>query len=127
VNDLFEPVTQWASTRPDIRDLLVVGSQARGDGGPIPTSILSCFRHSQLNSSRTGDWTRIFGVVERDAIEDWGELTSVRVRIRTVRQRSSESSASSASTGETTLEVLRGGYRVLLDRDGLFDRCLTRT
>ena len=75
---------------------------------------------SELVANR--NWTRVFGVVRREAIEEWGEaLMSVRVWYLDAQEvEFGITGAQSASAGETTLEVLTRGYQALLDGDGLF-------
>ena len=67
-------------------------------------------------------WTNDFGAVERERVEDWGPLTSVRVRYARGLEVEFGVAAVDWAIAEGTDEVLRGGFQVLLDRDGLFER-----
>ena len=124
-DDLIKGVTAWASLRPDIRALLMVGSYARGDARPDSDVdlILLCKQPTELLNDRT--WINDFGAVERECVENWGPLTSVRVWYAHGLEVEFGVAAVDWAFAEGTDEVLRDSFRVLLDRNGLFDRSRT--
>jgi predicted nucleotidyltransferase len=117
VRELLQRVTDWAGGRSDVRALVLVGSQARGTARPdsdVDLVVLST-TPSELVANR--NWTGVFGVVRREAIEDWGGLRSVRVWYQDAPEvEFGITGVEWAAAGETTLEVLTNGYQVLLDR-----------
>ena len=123
IDALLMQVTSWATSRPEIRAVVLVGSQAKRnarDDSDVDLVLLS-ERPADLLCDRT--WTSLFGVVAREATEDWGRLTSVRVWYDDGLEVEFGVTATDwASTAdEGTLRVLHDGFRVLLDRDALFD------
>jgi hypothetical protein len=67
-------------------------------------------------------WVSNFGTPDRMALEDWGRVTSVRVWYRAGLEVefSLATLAWATEPDEGTRRVLADGYRVLLDRDGVF-------
>ena len=124
IETLLRELAAWADTRPEIRSIALVGSHANGTARPesdVDLVILSERPHEILNDLT---WIKQFGTVVRKEIEHWGRLDSVRVwyddclevefGVTTVEWAS--------IPDEGTLAVLNKGFRVLHDRDALFDR-----
>ena len=63
-------------------------------------------------------WTATFGTVTRTQVEDWGNLTSVRVWYDDGLEVEFGVCGVDWAVAEGTDEVLRDGFKVLLDRDG---------
>jgi predicted nucleotidyltransferase len=102
--------------------MLLVGSYARDDARPDSDVdlILLCRQPTELLNDRA--WINDFGVVKRECVENWGRLTSVRVWYARGLEVEFGVSGVDWAVAEGTDEVLRGGFQVLLDRDGLFER-----
>lgn len=119
---LLDPVREWAMSRPDVRAAALVGSHARGTAGrDSDVDLLLLTEHPRTLAEDTG-WVSNFGTPEKLALEDCGRVTSVRVWYR---------AGPEIEFGLATLEwatepdvgtrrVLADGYRVLLDREGVF-------
>jgi hypothetical protein len=124
IEDLLEKVVTWATSRHDVRAVAVVGSHARGAARPdsdVDLLLLS-ERPDDLVSDTT--WLGAFGVMTRQAVEDWGRVTSVRAWY--IDGGEVEFGVASpdwaANPDEGTRRVLRDGFRVVLDRDGAFGK-----
>jgi predicted nucleotidyltransferase len=121
--DLIRDVTSWSLGRRDIRALVLVGSHARGVAGPESDIDLVILSEQPTRLVTDSAWTRTFGTVIREAREDWGRLISLRVWY--VGGPEVEFGITDVQWAhrddETTLAVLRGGARVLFDRDGLLE------
>ncbi len=118
----IESVRSWAGNREDVIGVLLVGSYARGV--PTPSSDIDFV----VLVSEVGPylldhgWARTFGVVTREEYEDWGQVRSLRVWYE---------GGVEIEWGLTTLawvgdpldpgtrRVLRDGYRIIFDRDGV--------
>jgi predicted nucleotidyltransferase len=121
VAGLLERVTAWASLRPEIRALILVGSYARGAAcadSDVDLVIVS-ERPAELLNDRA--WVTAFGAIDREVTEDWGQLVSVRAWYANGPEvEFGVTGVGWASGDPSTLAVLEGGFRVLLDRDALF-------
>jgi uncharacterized protein len=79
VADLLSAVTHWAAGRADISAVALVGSYARGAATPTSDVDLVLLTHDPACYLTDTAWIACFGHVERQQIEDWGKVTSVRV------------------------------------------------
>ena len=119
VPELVQRVTGWASATTNVRALVLVGSQARGDARPdsdVDFVFLSTAPSLMANDLT---WVSTFGTVRQVAIEDYGKLTSVRVRYEEGPEVEFGIAGLDWPAAEGTSAVLACGFRVLLDRDRL--------
>lgn len=122
--DFLSAVTQWASAQPDIIALALVGSYARGDAtesSDIDLVILTSNPERYLDE--TG-WVRCFGPVERQQVEDWGMVTSLRVWYadgREVEFGLTTPAWTAHPIDEGTRKVVADGIKILFERGD----CLT--
>jgi predicted nucleotidyltransferase len=124
IETLLRELAAWADNRPEIRAIVLVGSQAKGTARPesdVDLVILSERPHELLNDLT---WTKQFGTAVREEIEHWGRLDSVRVWYDSgLEVEFGVATGEWASIpDEGTLAVLNDGFRVLHDRDALFAR-----
>ena len=120
-DEVIKKAKAWAASRNDIRAVALVGSYARGDARPdsdIDLVLLCSDPPRYLEDTR---WVSTFGVATATSIEDWGRVQSVRVHYRDGNEvefgiTSTDWAASPPDAG--TVEVLRNGGRILVDRDG---------
>lgn len=123
ISDFLDKVRLWALEQSDILALVLVGSHARGCAradSDIDLVILT----SAPAHHRSSDFFRQFGTVRMTRTEDWGRVTSIRVWYA--------DSGLEAEFGLSapdwiawpldpgTARVLSDGYKVLLDKQGLF-------
>jgi predicted nucleotidyltransferase len=75
----LDRVGEWASHRPEIAGVALVGSYARGD--PSPSSDIDLVLLTEDPDTLLDDqgWLSSFGEVLRTQIEDWGRVRSLRV------------------------------------------------
>jgi predicted nucleotidyltransferase len=113
---------QWASAQPDIVAVALVGSHARGTAKPtsdVDLVILSTCPERYLQAT---EWAKTFGQVARQAIEDWGKVTSLRVWYKgghEVEFGITTPEWVAQPIDEGTWRVISDGMRVLFDPHGL--------
>jgi len=79
VESLLTHFTRWASSQPNIQAVALVGSYARHaatEASDVDLVILTNQPHSYLQNTQ---WVRLFGQAEREQVEHYGNLTSLRV------------------------------------------------
>jgi aminoglycoside 6-adenylyltransferase len=119
---LIDSVTQWASGRPDVLGLALVGSHARGaatEGSDIDFTLVCDDPARYLAGT---EWVAAFGEPARVSFEDWGKVQSVRVLYREGTEVEFGIAAidwASIPPDAGTAAVLRAGCKVLLDPRGL--------
>jgi predicted nucleotidyltransferase len=129
VDSVVDHVVRWATLRADIRGLLLIGSHARGTAKPHSDVDLVLLCSEPARYVKNIAWTSDLGEVERVEREDWGKVHSVRVFYRMGREIEFGITSldwASEPVDEGTLQVLRGGARVLLDPDGTLLRLMER-
>jgi predicted nucleotidyltransferase len=113
---------QWASAQPDIVAVALVGSHARGTAKPtsdVDLVILSTCPERYLQAT---EWATRFGQVAREAIENWGKVTSLRVWYESgdeVEFGITTPEWVAQPIDEGTWRVISAGMRVLFDPHGL--------
>jgi predicted nucleotidyltransferase len=75
----LDQVVHWAEVREDIQAVALVGSYARGAAKPSSDIDLVLLVHQPAIYLAITDWIHQFGTPERQAVEDYGKLTSLRV------------------------------------------------
>ena len=109
----------WASSRPDIQGVALVGSYARNaatESSDVDLVIL--VRRPELYL-QDQNWIRLFGEVSRQQIEEYGALTSIRVWYSDGREI--EYGVTSEHWADIPLDpgtqrVISDGMRVLFER-----------
>jgi uncharacterized protein len=125
--ELVERVRGWALAQPDVSGLLLVGSQARGTAGRSSDIDLVVLSSNPQQRRRQVRWVRhLFASPLRLCSwydRDYGAVWSRHVRLRglpTVELTFARLDwASTAPLDAGTAGVLRGGYQLMVDRDGL--------
>lgn len=126
VTELLNAVGCWAPTRSDIACVLVVGSHARGDAAADSDIDFMLLSEDPGGFLEDRSWIETFGAVESCEIEDWGAVTSLRVRYDSGLEvefgvaHVSWTSVDPLDPG--TLRVVGDGWRILFDRHGLLER-----
>ncbi len=122
IEDFLSQVVGWAADRSDIRGVALVGSHARGTARPdsdVDVVILATEPEQYVNDTA---WTRRFGTVSREAKENWGRVTSIRVWYEgelEVEFGITSPEWAATPVDEGTQQVAVSGIRILLDPDGV--------
>lgn len=78
IEQVLERIQVWASTRDDVRALLLVGSQARGDARPDSDVDVVIVTNTQSTYLEDTSWVSQFGRVLSVQPEEYPPTTSVR-------------------------------------------------
>lgn len=114
----------WATGRPEVRAVALVGSHARGAARPDSDVDLILLAERPEDLTENVEWLNGFGRVRRLAVENWGRVTSLRawyasgLEVEFALARAEWATAPDVGTRR----VVADGLRVLLDRDGVFER-----
>jgi len=123
----LKSVLEWARGDGNVLAVGLVGSHARGEATDASDIDLVVLLRDPDKYVREPDWTRRFGDVSRQRIEDWGLVTSVRVWYRDgleVEYGLTDANWAAMPLDEGTLRVLADGLRVLFERESLLSRCV---
>jgi predicted nucleotidyltransferase len=129
IDQFLDDITQWASTQPDILALALVGSYARNAAkatSDVDLVLIAVDPDHYLNS-RT--WLQQFGTVEKQQIEYYGLLTSIRVWYaegREIEYGITDARWAAVPLDEGSRRVITGGMRVLFEREAILSRHLLR-
>lgn len=118
---LIDHVRSWASTREDIRALLLVGSFARGDARPDSDLDIVLITSNEDGYLDDTQWVSTFGSVRSIQREEYPPTTSVRVAYEggiEVEFGIAPRTWASPPFDAGTKRVASNGIRVLLDREG---------
>jgi len=125
VAQLILKVQAWAATRPDVLGVSLVGSHARGSATPESDVDLVIVCKAPPTLIDDADWVRAFGEPQRVEREDWGRVTSRRVRYANgleVEFGIADRDWASAPLDAGTRRVIEDGLVVLFDRGSAFGR-----
>jgi predicted nucleotidyltransferase len=121
LDELLERVLRWATERPDVRAVVLVGSHARGAARPDSDVDLVLLVERPRDLIADTAWLGAFGAVERREIERWGRVVSVRAWYAGGAEAEFGLATPDWATrpDDGTRRVLGDGARVLLDHDGV--------
>jgi predicted nucleotidyltransferase len=125
VNQFLNEFTDWASAQSDIRAVALVGSYARNCATATSDVDLVVITNCPDKYLCNLGWTRQFGSVRHQQIEDYGKLISVRVWYadgREVEYGITDESWAALPLDEGTQRVISDGMRVLFEREPLLSR-----
>ena len=121
-NAFLNEFTAWASVQSDMHAVALVGSYARNAATSTSDIDLVVITNCPDNYLRDLGWTRQFGQVRRQQIEDYGKLISVRVWYadgREVEYGIADESWAAVPLDAGTRRVISDGIRVLFEREPL--------
>lgn len=124
----IETVRLWAAAVPAVRAVALAGSHASGRARPDSDVdlIVLCDEPDCLLTDRA--WLAVFGEAAAVSVEDWGAITSLRVRyvggLEVEWGLGRPSWAAVAPLDAGTARVVAGGFRPLYDPIGLLDALL---
>ena len=131
---ILAPITAWAGSRPDILGLAVVGSVARGNARPDSDTDVVLLVTEPQAFRRDRQWLADIGFGHGSRIKGWhdaryGAAWSRHVSLEPTGEIEftfcARSWAATDPVDPGTAMVLAGGCKVLLDKNGLFDRLLS--
>jgi predicted nucleotidyltransferase len=119
--------TRWASAQTDILALALVGSHARDAATETSDVDLVLITFDLKRYLENTGWVQRFGTVEKQQIEDYGNLTSLRVWYREgleIEYGLTDERWAAIPLDEGTRRVMAGGIRVLFERGDMLSRHL---
>jgi predicted nucleotidyltransferase len=122
IQHFISNIVRWASTHPDIQAIALVGSYARGaatDDSDIDLVMLVDHPDRYLEDIR---WLGRFGIVERQQVENYGLIVSLRAWYaggREVEYGITTRGWASTPLDEGTQQVIADGMKVLFEREAL--------
>ena len=125
VNRYLDEFAGWAYAQPDIQAVALVGSYARNaatETSDIDLVIIASQPETYLQDVA---WTRRFGQVRRQQVEDYGKVTSIRVWYtdgREVEYGITDEGWAALPLDEGTHRVISDGMRVLFEREPILSR-----
>ena len=125
----FERVTRflnefvaWALTQPDIRAVALVGSHARNAATETSDVDLVLLVRQPGTFLHNTDWTGRFGTIQRQQMEDYGLVTSIRVWYTgglEVEYGLTDERWVATPLDEGTRRVISDGMQILFEREPL--------
>lgn len=115
----------WARDRPDVAAVALVGSYARGTARPDSDIDLLLIVGSPQSYVGDTSWVKAFGQPTRVELEPWGKVISIRAWYddgREVEYALAPPDWGSDPGNEGDARVIRGGFRILFDRQGKLGR-----
>ena len=114
---------RWANAEPAVSALVLVGSWARGQNRPDSDMDLVILTDDKGKFLEDPAYFGRFGEISRQNVEHYGRCTSVRVFYedgREVEFGLVDSAWADVPLDEGTRQVLSDGFRVLVDKTGVF-------
>lgn len=127
VVQFIDKLTQWAVTQDAIHALALVGSHARNAATETSDVDLVLITVDPKRYLENTDWVQRFGTVEKQQVEDYGLLTSLRVWYRDgleIEYGLTDERWAALPLDEGTRQVMAGGMRVLFERGEILSRHL---
>ena len=127
VNHFLDDITRWATARPDILALALVGSYARNaahETSDVDLVLISMQPDYYLNSR---DWLQQFGAVEKQQVEDYGLVTSLRVWYSNgleIEYGLTDERWAAEPLDEGSRQIIADGIRILFEREAIVSRHL---
>ena len=125
VKAFLDKFSGWASLRPDIEGVALVGSYALGVANEESDVDLIILTKQSENYLSDAAWAAAFGEVTECKVEDWGRVKSLRVFYKDgleVEYGFALPQWAYIPVDTGTHRVVRGGMKVLFDPRGLLTR-----
>ena len=125
IDQFLSDVTQWASTRADIQAPALIGSYARNaakETSDVDLVLITTDPNLYLSVT---SWVRQFGIFDKQQIEAYGLLTSIRIWYadgREVEYGITDESWAAVPLDEGTRRVIADGMQILFERGNLLSR-----
>ncbi len=127
VNRFLDAFTHWAGAQADIQALALVGSYARGAARPDSDIDLVVLARQPDRYLEDTAWAQRFGVIEKQQVEYYGKVTSLRVwyaGLCEVEFGFTDETWAALPLDEGTQQVMADGMRVLFERQPLLSIAL---
>lgn len=125
VDRLLEQFTRWISTQTDVRGVALVGSHARNAATEASDIDLMILTTNVSKYVQSHDWITMFGDVAKHRVEDWGNVTALRVFYKhasEVEYNFSLPEWADIPIDEGTQQVVSDGMRILFDPNAILQR-----
>ena len=125
VKEFLHAFVDWARSQADITAVALVGSEARNAATAESDVDLVLISSSAEHYLEDSSWIHRFGRVQRQQVEDYGKLTSLRIWYEgglEVEYGITDESWAAVPLDEGTREVISGGMLVLLERGDILSR-----
>jgi predicted nucleotidyltransferase len=125
VRPFLNEFCQWAARQPDILGVALLGSYARNEAtstSDVDLVIVATELNIYLKDTK---WARYFGAVDRQQIENYGKVSSLRVWYSSgceVEYGFTDETWCRLPLDEGTRKVIAGGMQVLIERGSIFKR-----
>ena len=117
--------SRWAANLPDILAVALVGSYARNeatDTSDVDLVILAREPEAYLQETQ---WARYFGPIDRQQIENYGKVTSLRIWYSAgheVEYGFTDRTWAALPLDEGSKKVISGGMEILYERESILSR-----
>ncbi len=125
VNHFISGFTRWASKRPDILGVALVGSFARNEATEASDIDLVIIAGDPQTYLKNTQWAERFGPNARKRLEIYGKVTSLRVWYTggpEVEYGFADETGPVVPLDEGTKKVISGGMRILTERRATLSR-----
>ena len=127
IGRFLKDFSEWASQRPDIQAVALVGSYARGTARPDSDVDLVIICGAPASYLSNQSWAQRFGPIDREQVEDYGKLSSLRVWYCNgleVEYGLTDEGWAALPLDEGTRTVIVGGISLLFERGNILSRHL---
>jgi predicted nucleotidyltransferase len=128
IDQFLNDVTNWASAQSDILALALIGSYARDAATETSDVDLVLISSNPERYLQDSDWVQQFGIVEKQQVEDYGLLISIRVWYadgREVEYGITDERWAAIPLDEGSRRIISDGMRVLFEQNHILSRHLT--
>ncbi len=128
IKDFIKSVKRWAASKPDIHAVALVGSYARGNAKVTSDIDLVIILDDPRSYLENTDWLQNFGMPEKQELEDYGLVTSLRAWFhdgKEVEFGLTTPAWISSPLDEGTRKTIRDGMQVLFKREPILSTLLT--
>lgn len=125
IHRFLEEITNWASAQSDIQALALVGSYARNAARETSDVDLVLITENPSRYLQSTDWIERFGVIEKQQVEDYGALMSLRVWYadgREIEYGITDEKWAAIPLDEGSRKVISDGMKVLFEREQILSR-----
>jgi len=125
IHQFLEEITNWASAQSDIQALALVGSYARNAATETSDVDLILITTNPKRYLQGSDWIQQFGTIEKQQIEDYGLLTSIRVWYtdgREIEYGITDEKWAATPLDEGSRKVISDGMKVLFEQEQILSQ-----
>ena len=120
IKDFIKTVKRWAASKIDIHAVALVGSYARGAAALKSDIDLVIIMDDPRSYLENTDWLQNFGMPEKQELEDYGLVTSLRAWFHDGKEVEFGLTTPvwiSSPLDEGTRKTIRDGMQVLFERE----------